>query len=100
MASNLPMYGREQIAAVVAKAFGALAPGGSFHLIGEALDADRSGPADAAMWGLAQTLNASTGIAHSVAECRRYLERAGFADVRADAFVPGVLDRISGRRPG
>jgi len=98
MASNLPMYGREQIAAVVAKAYRALAPGGSFHLIGEALNSDRTGPADAAMWGLAQTLNASTGIAHSVDECTGYLQSAGFSDVWVDPFVPGVLDRISGRR--
>lgn len=99
MASNLPMYGRDQIAAVVAKAFAALAPGGRFHLIGEALNAERTGSADAAMWGLAQTLNASTGIAHSVTECTGYLRQAGFEDVRVDPFVPGVLERISGRRP-
>ncbi|MFN4088597.1 MAG: methyltransferase [Alphaproteobacteria bacterium] len=100
MASNLPMYGRTQIAAVVAKAFDALAPGGRFHLIGEALNAERTGTADAAMWGLAQTLNASTGLAHSVADCIGYLESAGFAEVRVDPFVPGVLERISGRRAG
>jgi len=100
MASNLPMYGREQIAAVFAKAFRALKPGGSFHLVGEALNADRTGSADAAMWGLAQTLNASTGIAHSVTECVGYLEAAGFEAIGTEAFVPGVLDRIHGRRPG
>lgn len=99
MASNLPMYGREQIAAVVAKAFGALKPGGSFHLVGEALNADRTGSADAAMWGLAQTLNASTGIAHSVTECVGYLNAAGFEAVGVEPFVPGVLERIHGHRP-
>ena len=99
MASNLPMYGREQIAAVVAKAHGALKPGGTFHLVGEALNAERTGSADAAMWGLAQTLNASTGIAHSVTECLGYLRSAGFAEVGSAAFVPGVLERIFGRKP-
>jgi len=47
------MYGREAIAAVVKKAHDAVLPGGEMHLIGETLNADRTGPADAAMWGLA-----------------------------------------------
>ena len=98
MASNLPMYGREQIRAVVRKAHDALLPGGEMHLIGEALNAERTGPADAALWGLAQTLNASTGLAHSVDECIGYLTDAGFRDVSAADFVPGVLVRISGRK--
>lgn len=96
MASNLPMYGREAIAAVVAKAYAAMAPGGSFHLIGEALDADRSGPADPAMWGLAQAINNTTGIAHSVAEVEGYLTAAGFQDVATAPFVEGILQRTSG----
>ena len=96
MASNLPMYGREAIGAVVAKAHAAMAPGGSFHLIGEALDADRSGPADPALWGLAQAINNTTGIAHSVAEVEGYLAKAGFSDIGTTEFVEGILQRTSG----
>ena len=96
MASNLPMYGREAIAAVVAKAHAAMAPGGSFHLIGEALDADRSGPADPAMWGLAQAINNTTGIAHSVAEVEGYLSDAGFKNVTTSEFIEGILQRTAG----
>lgn len=96
MASNLPMYGREAIAAVVAKAHAAMAPGGRFHLIGEALDADRSGPGDPAMWGLAQAINNTTGIAHSVAEVEGYLTTAGFQDVATLEFVEGILQRTTG----
>jgi hypothetical protein len=98
MASNLPMYGREAIAAVVKKAYGAMAPGGDFHLIGEALDADRSGPADPALWGLAQAINNTTGIAHSVGEVEGYFRDAGFKDVQTNEFVEGILQRTSGRR--
>lgn len=96
MASNLPMYGRDAIAAVVKKAHAAMAPGGSFHLIGEALDADRSGPADPALWGLAQAINNTTGIAHSTAEVEGYLSAAGFGDVQTAEFVEGILQRTSG----
>lgn len=98
MASNLPMYGREAIAAVVKKAYASMAPGGEFHLIGEALDADRAGPADPAMWGLAQALNNTTGIAHSVAEVEGYLTAAGFQDVGTTSFVDGILQRTTGRK--
>ena len=95
MASNLPMYGREAIGRVIAKAHDALLPGGEMHLIGEALDCSRDGPADPAMWGLAQTLNNSTGLAHSVDECIQYFKTAGFMEVQVNEFIPGVLQRIS-----
>ena len=100
MASNLPMYGREAIAAVVKKAHDALLPGGEMHLIGEALDAARTGPADAAMWGLAQTIKASSGLAHSVTEVEGYFAAAGFRDIQTADFVPGVLTRTAGRKAG
>jgi SAM-dependent methyltransferase len=95
MASNLPMYGREAIASVIARAHDALLAGGEMHLIGEALDDDRSGPSDPAIWGLAQTLHNSTGLAHSIAECIGYFEAAGFAEIQVNEFVPGVLKRIT-----
>ena len=98
MASNLPQYSREIIGAVIGAAFAALEPGGEMHLIGEMLDVARTGPRDPALWGLAEALWGSTGIAHSVAECRAYFERAGFRGVAAHEFVPGVLTRVTGIR--
>jgi SAM-dependent methyltransferase len=100
MASNLPMYGRDAIAAVVKKAHDALLPGGEMHLIGESLNAARTGPADAALWGLAQTIQASSGLAHSVSEVEEYFAAAGFQDIRTTDFVPGVLTRTTGRKVG
>ena len=50
--------------------------------------------------GLAEALWGSTGVAHSVAECRTYFERAGARDVTVHEFVAGVLTRVTGRRPG
>ena len=100
MASNLPQYSREIIQAVVTRAFAALVPGGEMHLIGEMLDAERTGPRDPALWGLAEALWGSTGVAHSVTECRAYFERAGACEIAVHEFVPGVLTRVTGRRPG
>ena len=100
MASNLPQYGREIIGGVIARAFEALLPGGEMHLIGEILDDDGMGPIGPALWGLAEALHHSTGVAHSESDCRGYFARAGFVDVSASEFVPGTLTRISGTKPG
>jgi hypothetical protein len=98
MASNLPQYGRDVIAAVVAKAHVALLPGGEMHLVGEMLDDDRNGPVDAAMWALNEALENSAGVAHTRADCVGYFEAAGFRDVRVSEFVPGILVRVSGTK--
>ncbi len=99
MASNLPQYSADLIQLVVRKAFAALAPGGEMHLVGEALNDDRTGPLDPALWGLNEAVWGSTGEAHSEAECRAFFENAGFVDVKAEPFIPGVLSRIHGRKP-
>jgi SAM-dependent methyltransferase len=98
MASNLPQYSRELVQRVVDRAHAALRPGGEMHLIGEMLDADRSGPVDPALWGLNEVLAGSTGVAHSVPDCVAYLECAGFTGVAAREFVPGVLTRVRGEK--
>ncbi|MCZ6558766.1 MAG: methyltransferase, partial [SAR324 cluster bacterium] len=100
MASNLPQYSGEIIAGIIGKAYQALLPGGEMHLIGEMLNAERSGPVDPAMWGLAEVLRNSTGHAHSVDDCVGYFERAGFAEVAVHEFVPGTLNRVYGRKTG
>jgi predicted nicotinamide N-methyase len=99
MASNLPQYSREVIAQVVSRTFDVLAPGGQMHLIGETLHNDRSGPISPALWGLAETLSSSSGVAHSEAECISYFNEAGFIDVSVNPFVEGTLTRITGTRP-
>jgi len=100
MASNLPMYGPDVIAAVIAKAHEALLPGGEMHLIGEALDDDRRGPVGPAFWALREAVQRSRGVAHSIADCLGYFRSAGFGEVAAAPFVAGSLVRISGRKAG
>lgn len=98
MASNLPMYSREVIAAVVKKAHDALLPGGEMHLIGETTNDDRTGPWGPAYWGLGQAVSDSLGLAHSEADVLGYFKAAGFADVGVHEFIAGALSRISGRK--
>ncbi|NDH60661.1 MAG: methyltransferase domain-containing protein [Alphaproteobacteria bacterium] len=100
MASNLPQYEPDLIRLVVGKAFAALVPGGEMHLIGETLHDDRRGPLSAALWGLNEAIQHSTGLAHTESEVKGYLQGAGFAGVAVHPFVPGVLSRITGRKPG
>jgi predicted TPR repeat methyltransferase len=96
MASNLPQYSREIVTNVVKKVHDALVPGGEFHLIGEMLDADGAGPLAPALWGLAEAVSGSTGLAHAIPDCIGYLEQAGFEDVTASEFIPQTLTRVTG----
>ncbi len=100
MASNLPLYSREIAAKVVRRACEALLPGGEMHLIGETLRDDRSGPVGPALWGLAEAINGSTGMAHTDADCIGYFEAAGFKNITVHEFIPGTLSRIVGTKPG
>ncbi len=99
MASNLPIYDGEVIAGVVARAFRALEAGGEMHLIGEMLTDDRTGPIDAAMWGMNELVCGSLGRSHTEGECADYFEAAGFTNVEVTEFVPGVLTRCAGIKP-
>jgi predicted nicotinamide N-methyase len=99
LASNLPQYEPALIRLVVGKAFAVLVPGGEMHLIGETLHDDRKGPLSAALWGLNEAVQGSTGLAHTESEVKGYLQGAGFTDVAVHPFVPGVLSRVAGRKP-
>ncbi|MGP1675734.1 MAG: methyltransferase [Burkholderiales bacterium] len=96
MASNLPIYNDEMIQLVVNKVHAALLPGGEFHLVGEMLHDDRSGPLDSAMWGMFEAICHSGGKAHTVANCTGYFQQAGFAKISDEVFVPGTLHRVTG----
>ncbi len=98
MASNLPQYNSKIISQVIGKAFNALLPGGQMHLIGEMLDDDRSGPLDAAIWGLYETMSNSTGMTHTRSDCVRYFQEAGFTGIEVHEFVPGILVRVCGKK--
>jgi hypothetical protein len=98
MASNLPMYGRDVIAAVIAKAYAALLPGGEMHLIGEMTNDERTGPWGPAYWGLGQAISHSKGLAHSEGDVIGYFRDAGFEQIELVEFIPGSLGRVVGRK--
>ena len=96
MASNLPQYSRAIIGAVVQRVHDALLPGGAFHLIGEMIDGDGTGPLAPALWGLSEAVNRSTGLAHSTEDCAGYFAAAGFGEITISEFIPETLTRITG----
>jgi hypothetical protein len=98
MASNLPQYDETVLERVLKRAYEALGPGGEFHLVGETLDDEKRGPLGPALWGIQEAMFGSEGRAHSEAEAKGYLERAGFVEVRVHPFVPGSLTRITGKK--
>ena len=98
MASNLPQYNERVLERVLKQAYKALSPGGEFHLVGETLDNEKRGPLGPALWGMHEALFGSEGRAHSEAEVRAYLGRAGFLEVEVHGFVPGSLTRITGKK--
>jgi SAM-dependent methyltransferase len=100
MASNLPMYSRPVIAAVIRKTHDALLPGGQMHLIGETTNDERTGPWGPAYWGLGQAISESEGLAHSESDVIGYFKVAGFQDIRIEEFIPGSLSQIVGTKAG
>lgn len=96
MASNMALYEESVIADIVRRVHHALVPGGEYHLIGEMLDDDRSGPLDAALWGVGEALNHSRGKAHTIGQCVGYFRDAGFNRITDDVFVPGTLHHVVG----
>jgi hypothetical protein len=100
MNSNLPVYDDEIIPQVIAKAFAALEPGGEMFICGEMIADDWHGPLIPAMCGLMGVTGNTTAWAHTVSDCIGYFEDAGFEDVRVDEFIPSVLHRLRGRKPG
>jgi SAM-dependent methyltransferase len=91
MNSNLP---------VIDKAFAALEPGGEMFICGEMIADDWRGPLIPAMCGLMGVTSNTNAWAHSISDCIGYFEDAGFEDVLVDEFIPEVLHRLRGRKPG
>jgi SAM-dependent methyltransferase len=99
MASNLPQYDETMLTHIFQKAFQALEPGGEFHLIGETLWDDKTGPLGPSLWGIHEALFGSRGRSHSEQEVMAYLTAAGFSAATVHTFIPGSLTRITAHKP-
>ena len=96
MASNLPQYNSEMLVQILTKAYDSLSPGGEFHLVGETLNDEKTGPLGPALWGMHEALFGSEGRSHSESEVKQYMISAGFNSIEIHTFIPGSLSRITG----
>ena len=84
---------------LVARAFDHLAPGGRLLIHDFIVDADRTGPKNAALWQLPHT--AFTPEARSLSDdwLADRLAAAGYATVEVAPLIPGMTKLASGMRP-
>jgi hypothetical protein len=84
---------------LLAKAFAALAPGGTVVISELLLDADRTGPVPAALMGMNMLVETVGGRNYSDAEYGAWLAGAGFTDIRTVRFdAPGANGVVLGRK--
>lgn len=102
LSGNLQAYDAAEAAAIIARAAQVLAPGGVFTVSDYMLDDDRAGPLEPAFMNLGAVLGGPArrpGRVHSYAEVKEYMKRAGLVPEVAKVFIPGVLGRVSARKP-
>jgi len=85
---------------LLGKAFDGLQPGGLVVLSDVLTDADGSRPVFAALFGLNMLLTAPHGGVHADAAVARWVEDAGFRDIRVQPFPPPMPHRmVFGTKP-
>ena len=85
-------------AALLARCFSALLPGGRVVIQEFILEADKTAPKSAALFSLNMLVGTKGGASYSEAEYGRWLEGAGFREVRR-IRVPGPAGLIAAARP-
>ncbi len=84
--------GRERSEALIKKTFAALASGGTIAIAEFLVNADRTGPVNGLMFAVNMLVNTETGDTFSVEEISKWLNAAGFTDVRTlEALGPSPL---------
>jgi ubiquinone/menaquinone biosynthesis C-methylase UbiE len=84
---------------ILEKALRALAPGGRLAVVEFVPDDDRSGPPDAVRFALVMLAGTPAGDAHTFADYRDMLARAGFVDPTLHDLVPSPMRLVLARRP-
>jgi 2-hydroxy-4-(methylsulfanyl)butanoate S-methyltransferase len=77
----------------------ALAPGGVLIVHDFMLDADRSGPREAAMWFLVYVAQGIDGISFSAEELCERLEQRGFDKPTSQVLIPDITKVVVATRP-
>jgi hypothetical protein len=90
--------GRERGEALIKKTFAALASGGTIAIAEFLVNADRTGPVNGLMFAVNMLVNTETGDTFSVEEISKWLNAAGFTDVRM-LEAPGPSPLVLATKP-
>lgn len=94
LSSNLPNFSSRQLEIIINKSFRSMAPRGLMIILGEALNNDRTGPLEPALYSLEEALVGGGGDGHTCKEVEQLLKLAGFTNVEISEFIPGILTRF------
>lgn len=90
----------EKIQALLHKAYGAMAPGGSVYVMDMMTDPSHTAPKFSALFAVNMALTADSGWVFSSAELTEWMERAGFADIVVKPLPPPIPHWLaSARKP-
>jgi len=99
LSSNLPNFDNLGLTTVFRKAFDAMEKGGVMIVLGEAIYNDRSGPLQAALWYLDESILGGPGEVRTITETCDFLNEAGFKDCNVSEFAPDLLTMITAHKP-
>jgi hypothetical protein len=85
--------------ALLARTRAYLASGGRLLIRDFALDADRSGPHNAAMFLFGQLCGSAQTQAYTIDELGAAMQEAGYVEVAMQPFLPDLTLLVSGRKP-
>jgi hypothetical protein len=91
--------GADRSRALLAKAFAALAPGGTIAIAEWLVDADRTGPPMGLIFAVNMLVNTDQGDTFSFEEIAGWLKAAGFVGPRT-LEVPGPAPLVLATKPG
>jgi hypothetical protein len=90
--------GEERSKALINKTFGALASGGTIAIAEFLVNADRTGPVNGLMFAVNMLVNTEAGGTFSLEEIGKWLNTAGFTDVRT-LEAPGPSPLVLATKP-
>jgi len=100
MSYLLSAVNEADIDGLLARARSALVSGGLLIVHDFMLEADRSGPREAALWFLSFVAGGTDSISFSAEELGERLEQRGFTNVKAGVLIPEITKVVVAQAPG
>ena len=99
LSSNMPNFSNDAFRTILKKACKALAPGGTMIILAEAIYDDHSGPLQASLWYMDETILGGPGETRTMSETCDWMKEAGFEDIQVSEFARDILTLITAKKP-